>query len=253
MTGIFIFSAEEIIRQIKFSCQMPDIIEAIATRKIITDAADKAGLKVDNAELQQAADNLRLANKLIKVEDTWTWLQKNYLSLDEFKELAQINLLSAKLANHLFAKQVESFFFEHQLDYAASVTYEVVLDDEDLAWELFYALQENEISFQYIARQYIQEIELRRAGGYCGIRHRKDFRPEIAACVFAAHAPQILKPIVTQKGVHLIWVEEIIQPQLNEPLRLKILKDLFYTWIKQQLEEVKIVVQFELMHQGKNN
>ncbi len=242
MKNIFKFTAEEILQQIKFSCQMPDLIEAIATRKIIVDAANEAGIKVDNLEIQQAADSLRCANNLMKVEDTWVWLQKHYLSLSDFQELAKINLLSAKLANHLFAEQVEAFFFEHQLDYMASITYEVILEDEDLAWELFYALQENEISFQDIAREHIQDTELRRKGGYCGIRHYRDFRPEIAAGIFAAHPPQILKPIIAQQGVHLIWVEEIIQPELNQSLQLQILQELFFTWIKQQLEEVQIII-----------
>ncbi|MCF2147566.1 peptidylprolyl isomerase [Desmonostoc muscorum LEGE 12446] len=243
MIKLLIFSEKDIIYQIKLSCQIPNIIEAIATRKIIVDAAEQAGIKIERAELQQAADNIRLAKNIIKAKDTGAWLEKHYLSLNDFKELAQFYLLSVKLANYLFAKQVEPFFLEHRLNYTAAVTYEVVLDDEDLAWELFYALQENEIFFQDIARQYIQEPELRCAGGYCGIRYRSNFSPEIAACVFTANPPQILKPIVTQKGVHLIWVEEIIQPQLNEPLRCKILENLFYAWLKQQLEEVKIVLQ----------
>lgn len=77
--------------------------------------------------------------------------------------------------------------------------YEAVLDDEDLALELFYAIQEGEINFQEVARQYIQDTELRRCRGYRGIRYRKDLKPEIAAAIFAATPPQILKPIVTQK------------------------------------------------------
>lgn len=128
---------------------------------------------------------------------------------------------------------------------AEVVTYEVILDDEDLALELFYAIQEGEINFQEVARQYIQNTELRRSGGYRGRRHRKDFKPEIVAAVFAATSPQILKPIVTPKGVHLIWVEEIIQPQLDEKLRVKILADLFSAWLKQQIEQVEIVTQLE--------
>ncbi len=243
MTFLFMLSTEDIIAQIKLSCQIPDIIEAIVTRKIIADAAEQAGIKIEKLELQEAADNIRLAKNLVNAKDTKAWLEKHYLSLNDFKELAQIYLLSVKLANHLFAKQVEPFFLEHRLNYTATITSEVVLDDKDLALELFYALQENKICFQDIVRQYIQEPELRRVGGYCGMRYRNNFSPEIAACVFTAHPPQILKPIVTHKGVHLIWVEEIIQPQLNEPLRCKILRDLFSAWLKQQLEEVKIIVQ----------
>lgn len=149
------------------------------------------------------------------------------------------------MAIYLFADKVEQFFYEHQLDYAGAVTYEVMLDDEDLAWELFYSLQEGEISFHEIARQHIQDQEIRRVGGYQGVKHRTDFRPEIAASVFATHPPQILKPMITPKGANLIWVDEIIQPELNEQLRVKIIRDLFTNWLQQRIDELEIVTQLE--------
>lgn len=241
MSKLLTVSPDDILDHIKLSCQIPSVLEAIATRKIIEDEAKKAGIEIGLEELQNAADSLRLANQLIKAEDTWAWLDKYHLSLDDFEAIAETNLISAKLANHLFAEKVESFFYAHQLDYVGAVTYEVVLDDEDLALELFYALQENEISFQEIARQYIQNTEIRRAGGYQGIRLRSDFRPEIAAAVFAASPPQILKPITTPKGVHIIAVEEIIKPQLDEQRRLQIMGDLFANWLKGQIAALEIV------------
>jgi parvulin-like peptidyl-prolyl isomerase len=245
MSKVLSISTEEIIYYIKLSCQIPGILEAIANQKTIANAAEEAGIKIDTEELQKAADSLRLANKLIKAEDTWAWLKKHHLSLDDFEEIAKTNLLSAKLASHLFADKVEPFFYAHQLDYSGAVTYEVVLDDEDLALEIFYALQESEISFQEIARQYIQNPEIRRAGGYQGIRNRSDFRPEIASAVFAATPQQILKPIITPKGVHIIAVEEIIKPQLDDKRRLQIMGDFFINWLQQQIASVEIVAQIQ--------
>ena len=241
MSNILKISKEDIIYHLKISCQIPSLLEAIATRKIITETAKKEGISIEIAELQQSADNLRLVNDLIKADDTWEWLKKHYLSLDNFEEIANLNLLSAKLAHHLFADKIEPFFYAHQISYSGAVTYEVILDDEDLALEIFYALQEGEISFQEIARQYIQNPEIRRAGGYQGIRKRSDFRPEIASLVFAANPPQILKPVITQKGVHIIIVEEIIEPELNEQMRVQILGDLFTNWLKDQVNKLKIV------------
>ncbi len=241
MSNVLTVSPDDILDHIKLACQIPNVLESIATRKIIEQEAKKAGIQIGLEELQRAADSLRLANQLLKAEDTWAWLEKYHLSLDDFEAIAENNLLSAKLANHLFADKAEQFFYAHQLDYIAAVTYEVVLDDEDLALELFYALQEGEISFQQIARQYIQNTEIRRAGGYQGIRLRTDFRPEIAAAIFAANPPQILKPITTPKGVHIIAVEEIIKPQLDEQRRLKIIGDLFTNWLKSQTAAMEIV------------
>ncbi|MEJ1937163.1 peptidylprolyl isomerase, partial [Nostoc sp. NIES-2111] len=223
-------------------------LAAIATQKIIAQTADKLGIEPSVEELQQAADSMRLANRLLKADDTWAWLDKHYLTIDDFEEIAKTNLLYIKLAEHLFTDKVEPFFYARKIDYTGAVTYEVILDDEDLALELFYALQEGEISFQEIARQYVQNPEIRRAGGYQGIRYRKDFRPEIAAAVFAASPPQLLKPIITPQGVHLINVEEIIAPALDEQRRIQIIKDFFSDWLEQQMSELEIVAELSHNH-----
>ena len=245
MPTSFNITQKEIIEQLKLSCQVPNILEAIATRKILLNTAKDVDIKVENEELQKAADALRATNRLIKAEDTWMWLQKHYLSLEDFELLAEINLISLKLAHHLFSEKVEPYFYENQLDYFAAVTYEVVLNDEDLAWELFYAVTEGEMTFQDVTRQYIQNPELRRATGYSGIKHRQEFKPDIAAAVFVANPPELLKPIAIAQKVHLIWVEEIIKPQLDRQLQVKIINQLFSNWLKQQIAQVEIIPHFE--------
>jgi parvulin-like peptidyl-prolyl isomerase len=250
MSQAITISSEDILHQVKLSYQILSIVEAIVTRKIITSAAEEAGIKVETEELQKAADNIRLIGKLKSADDTWAWLQKHGLSLDDFEELIYNNVISGKLAQHLFADKVEPFFVEHQLEYAGIVMYEVILDDEDLAMELFYGIQEGEMSFYEVAHQYIQDKELRRKGGYRGIVRRKELKPEISAAVFAAKPPQVLKPIVTSSGVHLILVEEIIQPELDDKLRSKILLDLFSEWLKQQVEQAEVVTHLNLSNQA---
>ncbi|MGV0101977.1 peptidylprolyl isomerase [Nostoc sp. DSM 114160] len=232
---------EDILEQVKLSFNIPDLIEEIIIRKIIEDAAAEVGVKVETEELQKAADQLRLAKQLNNADDTWAWLKKYSLSLDDFEKMLYTTLLTNKLGQHLFGDKVEPYFFEHQLDYAGVIMYEVILDDEDLAIELFYAIQEGEMSFYDIAHKYIQDTELRRKGGYQGIVYRKDLKPEISAAVFAAKPPQLLKPIVTSKGFHLILVEELIQPKLNDKLCYQILLNFFYEWKTQQIEQIEVV------------
>ncbi len=238
-------SSLDILNQVKLSCQIPTVIEGIVGRKILGYTAAEAGITVEPEELQQAADSIRLVNDLRRTEDTWQWLQKYGLSLDEFEEIVYGNVISSKLAQHLFEEKIEPFFVEHQLNYAQIVMYEIVLDDEDLAIELFYALKEDEISFHDAAHQHIQDKELRRSCGYRGILNRKDLKPEISAAVFAASPPQILKPIVTSLGTHLILVEEIIKPQLDPPLRFKILSDLFTDWLKQEISQFEVEIDLD--------
>lgn len=232
---------EDIIHQVKVSCQIPEIVEQILSRKVIIAAAKEAGITVELEELQKAADQIRLLNKLDSADDSWKWLDKHGLSLDDFEEIAYISLISGKLVKHLFVDKVEPYFFENQLDYAGVVMYEVILDDEDLALELFYAIKEGEINFYDVAHKYIQDVELRRKGGYLGIVYRKDLKPDISAVVFTAKPPQVLKPIVTSKGVHLILVEEIMQAQLKDESRYKIMSDFFDIWLKKQIQNTTFI------------
>lgn len=48
----------------KLSCQIPTCVEGIVTCKIIASVVAEASIKVELEELQQAADNIRLVNKL---------------------------------------------------------------------------------------------------------------------------------------------------------------------------------------------
>ncbi len=245
MPQFLAISNADIIHSLKLSYQVPSLVEAIASQKIIAETAQDAGITVTPEEIQQEADNFRLVKKLVKAQDTLTWLEQHYLSEYEFEESIRHKILAQKLANHLFASQVKRFFYQNRLDYVTAATYEVRFDDKDVALEMFYALEEGEICFPDVARMYIQEPELRCAYGYQGYRHRKDFRPEIAASVFSATPPQILKPIVTLKEVYLIWVEEIFQPTLDEQLKEKIISELFTDWLKQEIECLEIVTHLD--------
>lgn len=242
-----IVSCENLLHQLKVSGKIAELIDGIVSYQVIVDTAGSLGIKVETEELQQAVDQFRLMHELRSAEDTWNWLQKNYLSLDDLEEMTYRSVISAKLSQSLFADKVEPYFYEHQLDYARAILYEVVLEDEDLAMELFYALQENELSFYNLAHQYSQDIELRRSGGYLGEVYRSSLRAEISAAVFAAKPPEVLKPVVTAKGVHLILVEELIQPQLDEQLRYQIMRDLFSEWLKQQVKQVEVINNLELV------
>lgn len=238
-------TSKDIFNRLRSSCQLPNIIEEVIAYKIIQDKAAEMGIKVSTDELQKAADDFRLAQQLSNVKNTQIWLQKHYLSLDDFENLIYIDIVSKKLIQTLFSDAVEPWFYQNRIDYVGAVIYEVFLDDRDVAMELFCALKEGEISFHEVARQYITQPALRRAGGYRGVVTRPELQSEISSAVFAANPPEFLKPIITSTGVHLILVEEIIEPELNEQMRTQILGELFSRWLKQQVQDLEIKTDWE--------
>ncbi|BAZ15636.1 hypothetical protein NIES4071_75080 [Calothrix sp. NIES-4071] len=238
-------SDADIMRHLKLSYQIPHVFSAIASQKIIAQTAYDAGIVVTTEEVQQAGNQFRMANNLVKASDTFAWLEKHHLGAEDFEQIIEQQILTSKLVEHMFGDKVEAFFYQNQYDYESAVVYEVILNDKDLALELFYAVKENEVTFFEIGKKYIPDPELRRTGGYRGIRYRRDFRPEIGAAIFAAHPPQILKPISTPQGIHLIWIEEIISPKLDINRRIEIQQQLFQKWLFSQINNSLITSEHE--------
>ena len=233
-------SSSDLLKNLKVSCKLASVVNDTVRQQIINDAVRLAGIVVSDRELQQAADDFRVKYNLGNPATTWEWMSKNYLTGDDFEQLIYESILTSKLIEHLFGDRLEPYFYEHKLDYTQAVLYEVVFDNFDTAIEQFYALEEGEVSFIEVARQYIREPNLRRQYGFKGILPRTAINSVLSAAIFASNPPQVLKPIVIGKKVHLILVEEIIEPQLNELLRSKILNQLFVTWLEKQLQHYQI-------------
>jgi parvulin-like peptidyl-prolyl isomerase len=231
MTDSAQITPEELLKEVKLSLQLPTLSEQIIEHKMVAQAAAAAGLKPLPEELQKAANQIRLNHNLLGATETYAWLEKYGLSLDDLEALSQRQCLKQQLIDHLFADKIESYFVQHQLDYMSAVLYEVVFEDEELAYEQYCALYAGETTFPQVAHQYIRDVEKRRVGGYLGARRRKELRPEISAIVFITDPPQVLKPIVIENGVYLILVEEVLKPELNQPHSEKIKQELFNQWL----------------------
>jgi parvulin-like peptidyl-prolyl isomerase len=224
-------SDRDLIYEAKLKGKIPELMRGVIRRKTIARQVRQAGISPTVEDLQAAADRFRLVHQLESTEATKKWLDERLLSLDDFEDMITQDLLSQRLAEHLFGDRVEKLFYQNLLDYCAATIYEVILADYDLAMEIYYSLQEGDLSFTDVAHQYIAAPELRRRGGYVGKVVRKQLRPELAAAIFATKQPQLLEPIVTAVGIHLIQVEEIVEPQLDEPLHQQILMELFDRWL----------------------
>ena len=237
---------QDSIEEAKISGKFTELIQGFLRRQIIAQQAQQLGIETTAQELQVAADLLRKNQKLDTAEATLKWLKTNFLSVDDFEKIVVHKLITEKLAQHLFGDRVEHYFHQNTLEYSGATIYEVVLDNRELAMEIFYSLQEGDLNFADVAHQYLPDSEHKRRGGYLGTVNRQQIRPEISAAVFAAKPPQLIKPVVTAIGVHLIYVEQITQPKLDEILHHKILMDMFDAWLNEQVASVTEQISIEL-------
>jgi parvulin-like peptidyl-prolyl isomerase len=229
----------ELFHQLKISGKIPEIVHGILQQRVLEQAAKELRIDISDEELQEGADRFRVANKLESTQATESWLRDRMLSMDDFEQLIIANLLTYRVADRLFNEQVAPYFHQNILNYAAAVIYEVVVSDRNLAIELFYAIQEGDMSFADVAKRYGQNSETQRKGGYLGSVPRQKMLPEVSAAVFAAQPPQIVEPILSAKGTYLIWVEEIVNPTLDDSLREQIRWQLFQEWLQQKIHGLR--------------
>ncbi len=230
-------SNEDILEQIKLSCKIPEMVEQIIIRRIIEKEAAQAEITIEVSELQAVADDFRAQKGLTSAKNTQLWLDTNKLSLDEFENIIHLMLVSNKLKDLVLVEKVERYFYEHQLEFDRVALSRVVLENKELAMELYYAVREGEISFGDVASKYIEDVDLRRQGGYLGRIRRKDLNSELISAFSVAKTPQIMKPIATARGFCLLWVEEVVKAELDEKTYEEIRTQLFVEYLRNRVKD----------------
>lgn len=122
------------------------------------------------------------------------------------------------------------------------MVYQISLDCQNFVQELFYQIEEEEISFYEAARLHNLDQNARYLCGYTGQKNRLSFPPDIAAVIFQDPLPIgiLLGPIQTEDVYHLLRIEEHIPAELTPELRQEILHSLFDEWINKKLSTLLI-------------
>ncbi|MDJ0616195.1 MAG: peptidylprolyl isomerase [Calothrix sp. MO_192.B10] len=227
---------EEIINFLKTEMCLRDIYQRILFQRIINSTAAIRGVNVTVAEIEAEANRQRRENHLEKATDTITWLSEQLVTPNDWEDGIRNRLLANKLAEALFAQDVENFFSQHRPQFEQVILYELIVADEKLAQELYYQIEEGEISFYEAAHQYHIDEECRQKCGYEGEVYRWSIQPDIAAIIFSIPPKHLIGPIKTEKGYHLIITEELIPAELTVNRYQEILNQMFQQWLVSELE-----------------
>ena len=144
----------EIKDYLKHKFKLQKISREILQQKIVVESAASKQIVVAEAEIDAEANRIRRSLRIEKAADTIAWLKDNKIEPDEWETALRQDILQQKLAVHLFDSQVEGYFAQHRLDYDRFILYQLVVPYEKLAQELFYQIEEEEISFYQAAHFY---------------------------------------------------------------------------------------------------
>jgi parvulin-like peptidyl-prolyl isomerase len=145
------------------------------------------------------------------------------------------NLLRDRLITDLFTQDVEKRFAENRLNYDRVVLYQIVVEQPELAQELFYQIEAGEACFFDLAYQFDRDVERRLRSGFEGIIQRWQLQPAVAAVVFNAQPDELVGPVQTSLGHHIMWVREYLPAELTVELRQELSAGLFQEWLQGEL------------------
>lgn len=228
-------SPGEVVDFLKKDVRLKSVYQKMLYRQIVDRAARERQISISPDEIQEEADRIRRENRLEKASDTMVWLENNMMTAEEWEKGITERLLETKLSEHLFNSEVEKFFAQNKLDYDRVLLYQIVVSSEKLAWEIFYQIEEGEISFYQAAHLYDIDATRRYRCGCEGTIERRNLLPAIASAVFGHPVGKIIEPIPIEKAYHLVLAEELIPAELTPKKKQTLRNRMFQEWLDSEL------------------
>ena len=215
-----------------------DFLESMVATPLVRAASARMGITVSDRELQEWADNFRIARKLYSAQATLDWLAANNLQQEDWEYVLENALLNHKLMEALFAGKAEQYFAEHKRDFDAATILQIFVPEEDVARELRAQCVEDRAPFLALSRPFASTR-------FLGTLFRCEMEKLVAAAVFGVQPGEVAGPVKTERGWCLAFVETLHPATLDAKTRSHIASELHQDW--RQEERRKAIVEKPLL------
>ncbi|MDM9381985.1 glycosyltransferase [Chlorogloeopsis sp. ULAP01] len=195
-----------------------------------------ASISCTNEEQVKCCQQLCQQHQLTSEAERQAWLQQQNMTETQFLNLATRNLRIEKFKQLTWGSKLESHFrqLKSKLD---QVVYSLIRHrDAAVVQELYFRLLEGEQTFAELARQYSQGSET-ETGGLMGPVALSMPHPHLARILAISQPGQISPPTHIGDWWVIVRLEKFLPAQLDEPMRQRLLNELFSSWLKEQLQQ----------------
>jgi parvulin-like peptidyl-prolyl isomerase len=216
------------------------LLEAVLDH-LITRRAAAVGLTVTDAELQAAANAFRRRQGMASATDFHAWLARERLTVEDFEQCLEADLLADKFKDHLTCDRIAGHFAAHRDSYARARLRLILVAREDLARELLAQIRDEGCGFAELAREYSLHPS-RTEGGRLGLLLRRQLSVAIGDAVFAARQGEVVGPLATPQGFQLFQVEQLLPAEPDAEVTAWIRQELYDAWVREQFAGQKLEV-----------
>jgi parvulin-like peptidyl-prolyl isomerase len=220
----------ELAQSIELRAGLQALVEQAIERRLVAAEIERRGLRVEALEVQGVVDAWRAERGLQRSEDTLQWLGARGLTPEA---LAAEGLWLARRAclRRELARGTEQYFAEHRTAFDSAVIERIEVKEEAVAGELAVELEEEEASFEELARRCSVDAETARRGGFVGTVHRGELPAALTPAVFGARAGQIVGPLQVDGRWVLVRVIAVEAAVLDALTRQQIEERLYRDWL----------------------
>ncbi|MBD2159490.1 MULTISPECIES: peptidylprolyl isomerase [Limnothrix] len=234
MAGLFqigpnVIQAHEMLSLLSRYHLMPQFLRGLVIDRAIAD------VEFTEEERQQAVINFRKQHRIIEDADIARWMQENNLSIEGLEELAIRPMRLEKFKESQFGRKVENYFVS-QKSRLDKVVYSLIrVQDEGLAQEIYYRIEEGESSFAEMARTYSQGPEA-QTNGILGPVPLNQPHPFIARMLEVSQPGQLWPPRALVEWFIIVRLEQFLPSQLDEAMRRQMIDEMFENWMREQIQ-----------------
>jgi parvulin-like peptidyl-prolyl isomerase len=222
---------EDVIAYLHRSHQIAEIAALAKRDALVLGMCDQLNITISDEELQAAGDAFRLEHKLSAASETVAWLQKQRISVEDWTQGIRVELLTNKLKEHLFGDIVDSHYLSNRNDYKRVALSQILVSNLTEALKITYAIREENASFCALALEHSKGKQSQQNAGFVGIRFLKELMPEIVQAITEAHVGEVIEPVQTKLGYHILRIEKWFPAELTE-IREQVLESLFQAWLQ---------------------
>lgn len=231
---IFPATNEDVIAYLRRSHKIAEIATLAERDSLILGICKQLGITVSDEELQAAGDTFRQEHKLLGASETLAWLSQQRITVEDWSQGIRVGLLTNKLKEQLFGDAVDAHYMSNRNDYKRVALSQILVRDLLDAQKVAYALREENTSFCALALKHSQGKQSKENGGFVGVRFLAELMPKIAQAISEAKEGEVIGPIQTKLGYHILKIEEWFSTELNESVREQVLDSLFQPWLRDQ-------------------
>jgi parvulin-like peptidyl-prolyl isomerase len=222
---------EEILAYLRRSRQIAKIAAATEREALIMGACEQLGIVISEEELQAAGDNFRQEYKLLSAPETLAWLAQQRITVEDWSQEIHVSLLTQRLKETLFGEVVDTHYISNRDDYRRVALSQILVYELKEAERIVQLLRSQTASFCALALEYSQGKQSKESGGFLGIRFLTQLHQEIAQAVANGSERELIGPIETQLGYHILKIEKWLPIEFIE-VRGQILESLFQSWLE---------------------